>query len=129
MNTIVVEGNVCAAPEKRVTSNGETMALFSIADNVYKGETNFFKCIAFGKTADFLINFVKSGSLLYVVGSMKTKSGEYKGQKFKNIDVAVDRVGFPNTSKKKDEAFDNQGKNNNDNTGGFTDDDDEEIPF
>ena len=130
MNCIVVEGNTCSAPENRVTSKGSNMATFTIADNVFNGETNFFKCVAFDKSAEFAINHVKSGSRVVVTGKMTTRTYEHNGQKRKDQSITVDRIEFSSVGKKKEDgAYSDNYKpevNTNNNGGAY---DDEETPF
>ena len=80
MNLIVLSGNITKDIIVNQTSAGKPVCNFSIAVNrKYKtqdGEkiTDFFDCTAFGKTADFLGQYLEKGCKVIVTGSMNRLS-------------------------------------------------------
>ena len=54
--------NITLAVDDRVNVNGE-----------WTTQTEWFRCTAFGKTADVMAKYVKKGSLIFVSGKMKSR--------------------------------------------------------
>ncbi|MGE7426461.1 single-stranded DNA-binding protein [Staphylococcus capitis] len=100
MNTVNLLGNLVSDPELR--GQNSNVANFRIAvqrpfknkqTNEY--ETDFITCVAFGKTAEIIVNNFKKGNKIGVTGSIQTGSYENKqGQKVFTTDVAVNNVTF-----------------------------------
>ena len=92
-------------------------------------ETDFIRCKVFGKTAEFIDDYFKKGSMICVSGRIQTGKYENKdGDTVYTTDVVVDSVYFTG-EKSKDERRDrekkgskNKGKSNR----RYDDDDDEE---
>ena len=59
--------NITLAVDDRVNVNGE-----------WTTQTEWFRCTAFGKTADVIAKYVKKGSLIFVSGKMKSR--KYTGK-------------------------------------------------
>jgi len=125
MNLFSATGNVGKDPEIRQTQNGNQVASFSLASKAGKDHTNWFRCVAFGKTAEFVSQYVKKGTGLHVIGEVKLDSYEKDGQKVYTTDILVSKVSFTG---KKSEAGDTQAAQNpsSANQGNPVDD---EIPF
>lgn len=73
MNKWIAMGRLCEDPNVTSTTNGTTIAKFSLAvDRKYKTENgptaDFFPCTAFGKTAEVCEKYLKKGSRIAVVG-------------------------------------------------------------
>ena len=81
MNKVILVGRIGNDPEKRATQTGTTVSNFSIATNeTYRDQsgqtienTEWHRCVAFGKTADFINSYVKKGRLVYVDGRLRTR--------------------------------------------------------
>ena len=69
MNTITILGRLTEAPEMKVSQDGKQFANFTLADNRGK-EASFFRCTAFGKTAE-LIGKAEKAHRLLVSGYMQ----------------------------------------------------------
>lgn len=75
--------------ELRYMPNGDAVANFSIAvDDSYKDKqgqkvekTEWVRCVAFGKTAEFLGQWLHKGKRLLAVGKLKTREYEKNGEK------------------------------------------------
>lgn len=57
-------------------------------------EANFIPCVAFGKTAEFLDNYLDKGKRIAVSGHINTGSYEKDGATVRTFDVVADRVYF-----------------------------------
>ena len=104
MNVVTISGRIGKAPEPKTTPSGVNAALFSIAvdrkDKQGNKVTDWFNCTAYGKTAEFVLGYFKSGSGIEVVGSLQTRSWvKEDGQKASATLIMVDRVSFPVSTK------------------------------
>lgn len=86
-NTINIVGRLVKDPETKDTSGG-MIAKFSVAcDNDDRDKTTtFFNCTAFGKTAEFVNNYLTKGRLVFVSGSIKSNKGS-DGNTYWNVDA------------------------------------------
>lgn len=82
MNNLSLLGRLGGDPELKTSKNDKAFATFSIATNDGYGDnkkTNWHRCIAFGKTAEIIDQYVKKGQLLAVQGSVEySKSDDDK---------------------------------------------------
>ena len=103
------------------TSGDKTIARFSVAtDRKYSQEkkTDWYNCVAFGKTATFCESYLKKGSKVNLVGRPTPDRYQNKeGQWVNTFDVVVEEIEF-GESKKEAEA----------NQGGFVSEKAEEKP-
>lgn len=80
-NQINVWGRCVREPEVFYNEEGQVMVSFDIADNYYNGKeksVNFFRCVAFGKRAEYLGNTIGKGMGIYVSGRLN--KSKYTGQ-------------------------------------------------
>lgn len=95
MNVVCLTGRLCNDIEPRVTSNGKTVASFNLAVQKDKENTNFFRCVAFGKTADNIVAFFHKGSMMAITGSLGSNKWEDKeGHKRESVSVLVNGFSF-----------------------------------
>ena len=102
MNRVDLTGRLVRDPEVRYSQGGSSVASFTVAVDrtVKKGdewvhEADFIKCVAFGKTAEFIEKYFAKGSFIVVTGSIKTGSYEKEdGTKVFTTDVWVDKAEF-----------------------------------
>lgn len=96
MNNVSLAGRMTRDCELKYTQDGKAIGNFTIAINkrYKKDEANFINCVAFGKTAELIAEYVKKGHLLGVTGSIETSSWEKDGQKHYKTEVAVDQITF-----------------------------------
>ena len=93
LNKVILIGNAGNDPEVTHIDSGSVVANFSLATNeTYKdksGEkktvTEWHRCVAWGKNAEVIEEYVKSGQLLYVEGRLKTRSYEDKEKNTKYV--------------------------------------------
>lgn len=81
MNKIILVGNISKEPESStVGANQSVKCAFSIAVNrKFKDQsgnypTDFFNCVAWGKTAQFIGSYFHKGNKIALVGSMQNRS-------------------------------------------------------
>ena len=96
MNHIISIGNVGRDPEARGKSGD--IASFSLAVNSRrKGgekETQWFNCVAFGKTGESILANVTKGAQLAVTGKLKSNTWERDGVKHQDLDVIINTWEF-----------------------------------
>lgn len=93
--SVTVLGNVGKDPEIRTTNSGEIVANFSIAvSEKRKGTENtvWFNCVAFGKTAQVVENYVKRGGKVLVQGRIQTREYEKNGTRHQAWEVLVNQL-------------------------------------
>ncbi|MCX5993576.1 MAG: single-stranded DNA-binding protein [Chloroflexi bacterium] len=100
---IILIGRVGGDPEMRFTPDGVAVTSFSLAanrstrqpDGSYKEEAEWFRISAWRKLAETCNQFLNKGKLVYVEGSLRTRTYDGKdGQKRTSLEVNADRVLF-----------------------------------
>ena len=77
MNKLILTGRLCKDPEIKAIGDNNMVAKFTIAVNRnYKDKdgnrpADFIPCEAFGKTAEFVGNYLSKGRLIEVEGEMR----------------------------------------------------------
>lgn len=104
MNKVILTGRPTtdAAIKMTGTGNQTMMASFSLAvDRIGKDAgADFPRCVAFGKTAEFLEKYGKKGTKLLVEGRVQTGSYDDKdGKKVYTTDIVLERVEFAESKK------------------------------
>jgi single-strand DNA-binding protein len=108
LNRVMLIGRLGQDPELRITSGGTTVCNLSLATtekwkdkNGDKQErTEWHRCVAWGKQAEILAQYVSKGSLLYVEGSLETKAWDDKdGNKRYTTEIRVKDFQFLDTKK------------------------------
>lgn len=100
MNAAIILGRLTRDPVIKATQSGMTIARFTLAVNRLnkKGqnpEADFINCVAFGKTADAISNYVYKGQRLLVEGRIQTGSYTSKsGEKKFTTEISVNRAEF-----------------------------------
>lgn len=64
-------GRLGQNPEISYKESGLVLTKFSIASRSYKGETTWFNCVAFNKTAEIIADYVKKRDQLFIIGSLE----------------------------------------------------------
>ena len=100
----IIAGNVRRDPEMRTTPAGTQVCSWTIAVNrVYRDsggnqqdQTSFIDCVAWGKSAEIIAQYVKKGSGLLVSGRLDQRSWEDKttGQKRSRVEINVEDFSF-----------------------------------
>lgn len=97
LNKIIVMGRLTADPELRYTQNQTPVASFTLACDRDLGEkqTDFIPCIAWKKTAEFVNNYFRKGSLVAVAGRLQIRDWQDRdGNKRKTAEIVCDNVYF-----------------------------------
>ncbi|WP_099329881.1 single-stranded DNA-binding protein [Clostridium paraputrificum] len=98
MNKVILIGRLTKDPELRFTAgSGMAVSRFTVAVNrqFKKDETDFINCVAFGKTAETISQYLTKGRQIAVIGSIRTGSYDAQdGTKRYTTDVAVESFEF-----------------------------------
>lgn len=134
MNKFFASGRLTADPETRYTTEGKAVASFNFAVNrtFDRENSDFFKCVAFGKTAETIEKLVRKGTKLLLEGEIRNNNYTDKNG-VKRYDMQVLVNGFEFCESKAS----NNDPNNNiptfaPNSDGFMDlsgIEEEELPF
>lgn len=98
MNKVVLIGRTTKSPELRYApGTGTAVCRFTLAVNrpYKKDETDFINCVAFGKIAETIAQYVLKGRQVAITGSIRTGSYENNaGNKIYTTDVVLDDFEF-----------------------------------
>jgi len=120
MNRVILIGNVGKEPEIIAFENGNKLAKFSIATSeTYKNasgekvtDTQWHNITIWGKQAELIEKYVKSGNKIMIEGKIVNRSFETKeGEKRTKTEIVGERIEF--LTKQNSDTQDN-GLNNND---------------
>lgn len=107
LNNVQLIGNLTKNPELKQTNNGNSVTSFSLALNrsVKNGDTwdevtDYVDCVAWGKLADTVAEYVNKGQKLFVQGRIQTRSYDKDGQKRYVTEVVVSDVVFMDSKAK-----------------------------
>ena len=112
-----MSGNVTKDVQVTMSKSGKAICNFSIAvkqdyktDGEYKSD--FFNCVAFGSTAEFIGNYIVKGNKVLICGKMQNNNWEKDGVKHYGDKVVVDNCeGL--TPKNKDKGMESFGSSQN----------------
>lgn len=83
LNSVCLIGRLGKEPELKYTPSGSAVCSFSIAveDMPKDGQkvSHWFRCVCWGKTAEFLVNYAGKGARVAVNGRLSTRSWEKDG--------------------------------------------------
>lgn len=98
MNNVSLIGRLTKDPELRTAAgSGTVVCRFTIAVNrqFKKDETDFINCVAFGKTAETISQYMTKGRQLGIQGSIRTGSYDAQdGTKRYTTDIVVNNITF-----------------------------------
>lgn len=142
MNSVQLTGRLTRDPEVRYTDGGLSVARFTLAvDRRFKQEdgpsADFIRCVAFGKTAEFIEKYFSQGRKMDLNGRIQTGSyTNQEGQKVYTTDIVVESAEFGESKTAANRNGSGQGSKGipepQDAYGGFMhipDDAGEELPF
>ena len=98
-NKVIIGGRLTRDPELKTTPSGVSVANFSVAVNRpfkkgEKGEADFFECVAWQKTAEFITRNFFKGNTICVTGHLQQRSWERDGVKRTVTEVVADEACF-----------------------------------
>lgn len=106
LNKAVLMGRLTRDPELRHTQSNTAVCSFRLAiDRDRKGsngerQTDFIDCTAWGKTAEFVSQWFRKGSLAIAVGRIQSRQWQDKdGSNRTSIEINCDEVLFGETKK------------------------------
>lgn len=95
LNKVILTGRLVADPEVVNTQSATSVVKVRIAVD-RKGrekETDFFDCVAFGKTADFVATYLNKGRMVAIIGNLRVRSYDAKdGTKKKVWEIIIDEA-------------------------------------
>lgn len=135
MNKWIGIGRLCSEPEVTSGKNGNSIAKYRLAVNRDfkkdgQQEADFLNCVAFGKSADFVQNYLHKGMKIAVEGRIQTGSYEKDGVKHYTTDIVVDRHEFCEGKNAQETAYAQQERTAiQDENKGFQAVEDNDLPF
>ena len=100
----IVAGNIVRDPEMRTTGSGSQVCSFALAVNRsyrdssgnQQDQVSYLDCVAWGKSAEVICQYVHKGSGLLVSGRLEQRSWEDKtsGQKRSRTEIVVEDFSF-----------------------------------
>lgn len=100
MNIVIMVGRLTKDPEIRYSQQGKAVCNFSVAvDRRIKREgdnnTDFFNCVCFGKTAEFVEKYFSSGKRIAIEGNIQNDSFTGRdGTKKTAVKIVCDNAEF-----------------------------------
>nr|DAU46166.1 MAG TPA: Single strand binding protein [Caudoviricetes sp.] len=99
INRVVLTGRLTKDPDLRKTQTGKSVTSFTIAVDRMKrkdqevADTDFISCQAWNKTAEYVCNYAKKGTLIGVDGRIQTRNYDNaSGQKVYVTEVVCESV-------------------------------------
>lgn len=116
MNKVILMGRAVREPDVKYTAGDTPLAIarYTLAVNrrySKDGDTDFIRCVAFGKGGEFAEKYVQQGTKLIVEGRIQTGSYKKNGKTTYTTEVVVESQEFAESKKNSQNA----GENNNDN--------------
>ncbi len=101
LNKVLLAGNVTRDPELRALPSGSHVCEFGVATNRrikrnerWEDEAEFHNVVTFGKTAEFVSQYFKKGSAIFVEGRLHTRSWDGEKGKQYRTEIIADQVQF-----------------------------------
>ena len=107
-NHITLLGRICGEIENRYTPTQTLVATFTIAvdrdrkDSAGNKQTDFFRCRAYSRTAEFISNYFSKGKMIGVEGQINIDRVEKDGVKRDYVNINVNKAFF--TGEKRDDS-------------------------
>lgn len=78
MNQVFLLGRTTKEPELQYTPSGKAVTNFTLAVNRHmkKDETDFFRIVIWGKTAEYVANYLGKGKKVLIQGRIENRSYE-----------------------------------------------------
>lgn len=100
LNKAIIVGRMTRDPELKKIPNGTAVVSFSLATSrVYKNkedkkmeETEFHNCVAFGRTAEIIGQYLVKGQLVLIEGRIQTRSWDAEGVKKYRTEIMVESM-------------------------------------
>ncbi|MEA3500503.1 MAG: single-stranded DNA-binding protein [Candidatus Marinimicrobia bacterium] len=134
MNKVILVGHLGQDPELKSTSTNIHVVNISVAtnqtfkrknDNEYTERTEWHRCVAFGKTADYIANYLSKGRLVYIDGRLQTRKWQDKdGNDKYTTEVMIETITMLGKGDNSQQNFQKQKTESNDSQA-----EDDDLPF
>lgn len=100
LNKVMLIGRLGKDPEERTTAGGTRVSNFSLATDTFHGNngdktTEWHRVVTFGKLAEICNQHLRKGKLVFIEGSLQTRSWEKPpGEKHYMTEVIGSRMQF-----------------------------------
>lgn len=95
MNSCFFIGRFTADPETKFTNDGKAVVNFTLAvPRMKNNESDFIRCVAFGKTGETIAEYCKKGNRFCVQGQLKIDSFKKDGKWVNNTQLVVNSFTF-----------------------------------
>ena len=92
VNEIYLIGHLGGDPEIRETAGGKRVANITVATS-YMDNTQWHRCVLWGKNANYAADYLQKGAHVYVSGRMTYRDWTDKdGQKRTSAEISVNRI-------------------------------------
>lgn len=113
-NKVILVGRTTRVPEVKMTTGMQKVVNFTLAVDREFGrdsETDFFNCVAFGKTAEIIAAYVRKGDLILVEGRLEIdKWTDREGVNRERTKIVVSKFTFLETKKSRKEREEDVGE-------------------
>ena len=99
MNNVCLIGRLTKTPELRSTESGKKVCQFSIAVRRDTENADFINCVVWNQAAENLCKYQNKGSLISVVGSIRTSNYEKDGKTYNKVDVLANQIHYLESKK------------------------------
>lgn len=104
INSVVMIGRLTKDVELRKTQNGKSVTSFTLAVNRTgaqdgQQDCDYINCIAWGKTADIMAQYLNKGSLIGIEGRIQTRTYQKDNRNVYVTEVLVNTLHFLETKK------------------------------
>ena len=111
INKVIQMGRITHTPELKQTNTGIPVLRFSIAvdrsvaDSTGERQTDFFDCVAWRKTAEFISRYFVKGDMIAIVGELQSRKYTARDNTQRiAIEIIVGEASF--CGSKREKAFD-----------------------
>ena len=114
MNTVTLMGRIASDLELKRTQNGKVMMSFMLAVSRQKDTTDFIRCTAWGKSAEFISKYFTKGRMIALLGYIRAGTYTDRDGNSKYImNVVVEKSFFTGEKKsQQNTAYQNKGYGN-----------------
>ena len=111
MNTVTLMGRIASDLELKRTQNGKVMMSFMLAVSRQKDTTDFIRCTAWGKSAEFISRYFTKGRMIALLGYIRAGTYTDRDGNSKYImNVVVEKSFFTGEKKsQQNTAYQNKG--------------------
>lgn len=99
MNKVILSGRLTKKAEIKETSSGTKIASFILAVNSLKDNVDFIKITCWNKTAENVHKYLDKGSLVEIIGRVKTGHYEKDGARVYKTEIHANTVNFLQSKK------------------------------